>query len=228
MNVRPDALLDGATAAHRAVVATLERDDWDPRAPSRLPGWSVGHVATHIARNADAIRGLYEAGARGEIGDMYPGGREQRVADIDAGADRPRDGLIDDVRSACAALDAAWQSTTDAAWSTGVGRSLVGPLDLSEWPYRRWRETEVHHVDLGLSFTIDDWSEGFLRREWRNCVAGLAERLGGGGCVLEPRDSDRLEIAGGGPTVRGSRRELLGWMLSRTSIDGAPALDTWG
>jgi maleylpyruvate isomerase len=228
MHVRPDALVDGATAAHRCVVATLEHDDWDPRAPSLLPGWSIGHVVTHIARNADAIRGLYEAAERGEVGDMYPGGREQRAADIETGAARARDGLIDDVRSACAALEAAWQSTSDATWSTGVGRSLVAPLELSEWPYPRWRETEVHHVDLGLSFTVDDWSDGFVRREWRNCVASLAERLGGRGCVLTPHDCEPAEIAGGGPAVRGAQRELLGWMLSRATIEGAPALEPWG
>lgn len=31
------------------------------RQPSRLPGWSVGHVLTHLARNADAHTRRLEA-----------------------------------------------------------------------------------------------------------------------------------------------------------------------
>ena len=37
----------------RKAIAGLADDD--VRAPSLLPGWSVGHVLNHIARNADSV-----------------------------------------------------------------------------------------------------------------------------------------------------------------------------
>ena len=46
--------------------------DW--RAPSRLPGWSRGHVATHLARQADALRRLADGAHAGE-----PGGDVRRA-----------------------------------------------------------------------------------------------------------------------------------------------------
>ena len=57
------------------------------RRPSLLPGWSVGHVLTHLARNGDSVVWRLEGAALGELRDQYPGGLEQRREDIDAGAD---------------------------------------------------------------------------------------------------------------------------------------------
>ena len=47
----------GAEGAHARLLALL-RDRagaLDGGAPSRLPDWTVGHVLTHLARNADSI-----------------------------------------------------------------------------------------------------------------------------------------------------------------------------
>src|SRR5437867_2187243 len=52
--------------------------------PSRLPGWTRAEVITHLARNADAMRGMVEAAARGEVGVMYPSA-DARVDGIAAG-----------------------------------------------------------------------------------------------------------------------------------------------
>lgn len=48
---------------HRATTVLLRdtisvTDDQWRGGPSRLPGWSRGHVATHLARNADAFTRL--------------------------------------------------------------------------------------------------------------------------------------------------------------------------
>ena len=58
------------------------------RGPSLLPGWTRGHVLTHLARNAD---GDGQPGAAARTGDgrpMYPGGARGAGADIEAGAGR--------------------------------------------------------------------------------------------------------------------------------------------
>ncbi|HEX5383496.1 MAG TPA: maleylpyruvate isomerase N-terminal domain-containing protein, partial [Propionibacteriaceae bacterium] len=43
------------TATQRLLGDTILVTDEQWRAPSRLPEWTRGHVATHIARHADAI-----------------------------------------------------------------------------------------------------------------------------------------------------------------------------
>lgn len=49
------------------------------REPSGLPGWSRGHVVTHMSRNADAL-GRFVAGVQGgESGEMYPGDRTRAM-----------------------------------------------------------------------------------------------------------------------------------------------------
>ena len=79
----------GAARAHGAVVATLQSlTDEQVGQRSLLPGWTVGHVATHIARNAEGHLRMFDAAMLGQIAEMYPGGREQRTADIEAGAGR--------------------------------------------------------------------------------------------------------------------------------------------
>jgi len=221
-----DAQIAGVAAAHRRLVATLEREPWEPASPSPLPGWSIGHVATHLARNADAVSGILRAVAAGEVGVQYPGGAAQRSADIEAGATRPRTEVLDDVRRAGAALDLELALTPATAWADGRTRSMLEDLPAAAWPMRRWREVEIHHVDLGLSFGWDDWSSPFVAREWTARVAELPARLDRGGCRLDITDEGVSEVAGadGGPTVTGSRRELLAWMLGRATIDGAPTL----
>ena len=51
------------------------------------------------------------------------------------------------------------------------------PEPVVELPFRRWREVEVHHADLGLAeFTIDDWSDGYVRRDLERAEMTWAAR----------------------------------------------------
>lgn len=106
------ATIAGCIAAHRRLEATIASvDDEVVVRPSRLPGWTVGHVLTHIARNADSHGHMLDAAAAGRAVEQYPGGYDQRGHDIEAGAARPADELRADVRSTSAALEAAWDRT---------------------------------------------------------------------------------------------------------------------
>ncbi len=40
--------------------------------PSQLPGWTRGHVLTHLARNADGFRNLMHWARTGTRTPMYP------------------------------------------------------------------------------------------------------------------------------------------------------------
>ncbi|MHB1536709.1 MAG: maleylpyruvate isomerase N-terminal domain-containing protein, partial [Acidimicrobiales bacterium] len=65
-------------AQARLLAALRNLDDGQARLPSRLPGWSVGHVITHLARNADAHARRLAGALQGEDVAKYPGGSAQR------------------------------------------------------------------------------------------------------------------------------------------------------
>jgi maleylpyruvate isomerase len=147
----PHEWIDGCLAAQASLEAGLVGlDDATARAPSLLPGWSIGHVLTHIARNADSVVWRLEGAARGEVRDQYPGGLEQRRDDIAAGAGRPADELKADVRDSSAAVARVVAALPDAAWDapSRTARGVVEPS--RDAVFSRWREVVVHHGDLGL------------------------------------------------------------------------------
>jgi maleylpyruvate isomerase len=138
----------GAQATLLAAIAGLTDDE--ARGPSRLPGWSVGHVLTHLARNADSVVWRLEGAALGELRDQYPGGLEQRAGDIDAGAGRPAAELVTDVRVSAGAVERVMHDLPLAAWDA-LSRTSRGVVeDSREVVLSRWREVVVHHGDIGL------------------------------------------------------------------------------
>lgn len=188
MATRPEIDLAGAARAHRradALAGPLTDDD--VRRPSALPGWTVGHVLTHLARNADGMRGLVDAAARGLVGAMYPGGLDQRAADIEEGAARSAADLAADLAAANAALEASWARLTDDIWVRGKGRVPLGERAVRDLPFTRWREVELHLADLGLpAFVVDDWDPEYVRRELRLQVLGFRSRRPMGDADLPP------------------------------------------
>jgi maleylpyruvate isomerase len=189
----PAALVDGCVVAHAALLADLtDLSDAVARGPSRLPGWSVGHVLTHLARNADSVVWRLEGAARGELRDQYPGGLEQRTADIEAGAGRPASELVLDVRHTADSVERVVADLPVAAWDA-PSRTSRGVVESSrDAVLSRWREVVVHHGDLGLAAVpfppalVDTW----LPRE----LLRLAERT-------DPADLLAWVIGRGDPPV---------------------------
>lgn len=152
-------------AQSRLFARLTSLDDEMVARPSLLPGWTVGHVLTHIARNADgAVRQLRGA-AREEIAEQYPGGMSGRAADIEAGASRSAAELVADVRASGLEVEQAAADVPDDAWER-PGRAVDGSLI----PIRmvlagRVREVEVHHVDLDLGYLPTDWPAEFVAQQ---------------------------------------------------------------
>jgi maleylpyruvate isomerase len=162
--MRPTTDIDGCTASHARLQATIDGlSDDDVRRPSLLPGWTIGHVLTHVARNADSHVRMLEGAARGEVVQQYA--PDQREREIDEGAGRPAVELVEDVRAAHAALEAAWAALADDVWATGLTRVRAGEVPVAQQPLRRWREVEFHHADLGLGFTYADFDPTYVTRE---------------------------------------------------------------
>ena len=82
MSPRLERHLAGAVESHRGLWAMLDElgEAVDPARPSLLPGWTVGHVLTHLARNADSMtRVLVAAGeARADLRTHRERGRGHR------------------------------------------------------------------------------------------------------------------------------------------------------
>ena len=211
-----DEVVAGCAAAHQRLLIDLDPlVDGDVGRPTLLPGWTVGHVLTHLARSADSHIRVFEAAARGESVERYPGGREQRAADIEAGADRPAAEQVADVRRSIWALESIWAQTPIEAWG-GTGLSAGAREPVVDLPFLRWREVEVHHADLGWpAFGIDDWSPGYVRRELERAEMAWAARRPMGMTALPPA------------ALALSPAQRLAWMLGRRSEPGLPAVPQW-
>jgi maleylpyruvate isomerase len=148
----PTVLVDGCGAAQAALLASLDGlSDDAAHGPSLLPDWTVGHVLTHIARNADSVVWRLEGAAVGELRDQYPGGLEQRREEIEVGAGRPASDLVLDVRTTAAAVERVLAELPAAAWDAS-SRTSRGVVESSrDAVLSRWREVVVHHGDLGLA-----------------------------------------------------------------------------
>lgn len=197
-------IITACRAAHDRLRRTMETlTDGTTRRPSQLPGWTVGHVLTHIARNADSHIRMMEAALRGEAVEQYAGGYEERAADIEAGAARPAAVLRDDVRATARALEETWDSMTPRAWE-GTGLAGGRPWPCKDLPFHRWREVEIHHVDLGMSYGYAEWPEDYVRLELPRALAALPDRL---------HDS--------------SQRPFLAWLLGRAEQPDTLDIDGW-
>ena len=213
MSTELDTVLAGCRAAHRRLCDALERVDADVvlGAPTALPGWTVGHLLTHLARNADSFTGLFAAATRGEVGVQYPGGLAQRNGDIEAGSARPAAVVVADVGRSIAELEQAWDDATPQVWAA-TGETVLGATPLDETPARRWREVVVHLHDLalGLGLASDPagWPDDFVRIDLRRMTMMWASRRPMGLTELPPA------ALAAPPSLR------LAWLLGRAEIDG--------
>ncbi|MFD9907236.1 maleylpyruvate isomerase family mycothiol-dependent enzyme [Streptomyces sp. NPDC059063] len=199
-------------ATDRLLAAATALDDTAAAGPSRLPGWTRGHVLTHLARNADALVNVL-AGRP-----MYASA-DVRDSDIERGAPRPLAEQIEDVRLSAArfqdeaALPADWSRTVELR--NGVTDSA------SRVPFRRWIEVELHHVDLGIGYELEDLPDDFVTRE----IDFLTKRFLGNADVPPTHVTDgthawstgRAQESGEKPevTVSGPAPALLGWLAGR-------------
>ena len=177
----PVDTIGAVRAAHGRLHATLDGlTDEVARRPSRLPGWTVGHVLTHLARNADSVTRRLAAAVEGRVVDQYPGGSAGRAAEIEAGAARPAAELVADLRAADDAVDELFGAVPAPVWGRPV-RARGQEVPAVRRAYSRWREVEVHHVDLGLAYAPADWPAGLVERMLPELLAGLPGRAGAAG-----------------------------------------------
>lgn len=224
----PDPVADAAAvrdATGRLLAAVGQLDDATAAKPSLLPGWTRGHVLAHLARNADALLNVF-AGRP-----MYAGA-EARDADIERDAHRGVRPHLADLRESAARLDGAFSAQRESDWERTV-EMRNGVTDRAySLPFRRWIEVELHHVDLGVGYAMDDLPATFIERE----LANMARRFDGhpgiatsielrtedGGSLRTGASQDggaKTVVVAGGPTA------LVAWLTGRSTGTGLSARD---
>jgi maleylpyruvate isomerase len=211
-------------------------DDAAVRSASLLPGWTRGHVLTHVARNADALSNVAGSAVTGEITPMYPS-VEQRDAEIEAGAHRSASDLEADVESSAerllSQLAAVPEDRVDLEVPSGRGPTIA----VSHVPWVRTREVVYHHIDLGAGYTFADVPDSLLRKGLSECPPRLAHASPGVTAVVTFSDGSEEEVVVGDGTVsvRGAAADVLAWLTGRgdgsaLTVDGGPlpTLPSWG
>lgn len=235
MNRQVSATIDAMEASthtlHRSIA---ELDDEQVREPSLLPGWSRGHVLSHLARNADALSNLVTWARTGVETPMYAS-REQRATDIEAGSGRSAAELVRDVTGSDQRLRESMAEVSDEGWETEIrwgkdGRQSAAALI----PKLRRVEVEIHHVDLDLDYTLAHLPSDFVLTLIARTANDLSDRDDLPGFVLVGNDNEgSWTVGGGGPEITGTPPSLLGWLLGRTEGIGLhsdvplPRLGPW-
>jgi maleylpyruvate isomerase len=138
----------------------------------------------------------------------------------------------------------AWSELPGEAWDS-IGLSLSGERTQRAWVWARWREVEVHHVDLGLGYSAAEWPVAFVTRGLEEALAELPERaaqrqrvpagvafrieatdhdrawlvrLTADGAVVERDDSAVAPVDG---AVSGWGCDVLAWLYGRDPHGGA-------
>lgn len=205
MDIDPHDAIELCRQSHRRLLETAGRvDDATARQPSGLPGWTVGHVLTHLARNAEGHTRRLEGALQGNDVPRYPGGSEQRDREIEDGAARSAGELLRDLEESIQVLEDVWARSEQAGWPNA---ELMGDdrFPTTGSPSRRLREVEVHHVDLGLGYQVTDWPDAYVEWDLPSTLARVPGRLVG------DKDAQRL----------------LGWLTGRTSTPEGVALRPW-
>ena len=206
----------GCAESHQRLLQSLDSlTDDQCREPSALPGWTRGHVLSHLARNAESHVHVLQCAARGEVGEQYIGGAKARKEGIESHANDSAELLVNAVRRSIYALEGQWAATNSEGWQGHGVNSAGASIAMSDIVFLRWREVEVHHADLALAFTFADWNSTYVRYELdRQVMMWRASKPMG----LTPVPKIALQLP---------PNERLAWFLGRTEVEGLPKVPSY-
>lgn len=205
------------------LLATATRlTDADVRGPSLCPGWTRGHVLSHLARNADGLHRVCRSILTGEPDTMYDSA-ESRDADIEAGANRSAAELLEDVRSTALALAPDIARVGVEHVGVMIERVPGGPLFPAERvPFMRLREVVWHHVDLDAGYGFADAPDPLVALFLDDAVVRLQSGANPPGLSIHTSEGDSWTVGDGAAQLAGPRQAVLFW-LARGVADGLDA-----
>ncbi|WP_082373484.1 maleylpyruvate isomerase family mycothiol-dependent enzyme [Nocardia sp. NRRL S-836] len=211
-----------------------ELDETAVRGASLLPGWTRGHVVTHLARNADALVNLLTWAKTGVEHQAYTS-RTDRDADIEEGSRRLLQVIKADLDSACQRFDVACRDMPAHAWRSEVSAPKGAVIAASTVPVLRLREVWVHLVDLNTGVTFDDLPADFVVEFLDDAVEQFEGRVEPFTVEVALPDGTQRSWGLNGPpsrsSVSGSASAVLAWLTGRSDGTGVrgelPDLPDW-
>ena len=211
-------LLGDASQRLIRTVDGFHGDDW--AAPSQLPGWTRAHVVAHLALNAEgwshALRGVVGSTDPDEPQAMYDSD-ESRDRDIEELATAEHAELRERLLAGVTLFADALAALTPEAWEARFDRTPGGrSIPVAATPGMRWREVEIHHVDLAAGYAADDWPLPFSE----SVIEAMSKRIDG----TEPFDVKPLDSSGSwcfgegcdhAVVVTGPTAEIAWWLTGR-------------
>jgi maleylpyruvate isomerase len=227
--ITPTALqagLDAGQHSLRGLLAGLTDDA--ARAPSALPGWTRGHVLSHLEGVGLALARQARYALRGERIEVYDGGWAAREAAIEAGHGRSAERLAAALADALDEAAASWGAVGPDDWARPVAYRDGVLFDTGlAW----WRELEIHTADALLGRGPGDWPAPLCA----HLVEFLAPRVPDGTrLTLTATDGPWTWTRGSGTpvAVTGAVTDLAAWLAGRRpagTLTGGPlpALGDW-
>jgi maleylpyruvate isomerase len=212
--------LTGLDVSAQAFIHTVDALTPDELAgPSLLPGWTRAHVVAHVALHGFALAGVLDGLVHDQPVAMYAS-VERRAEQIEELAQAEPSELRERHLAATTAFADAVEAMRDEHWDRHIERVPGG----SSWPAvtvvpTRRREVEVHHADLGTSYTRADWPRDFVADLLDVVVVDHADA---GPFQIRATDLGRDWSVGGdgGPTVMGAGADLGWWLTGRGQGEG--------
>ncbi|MDO5285370.1 MAG: maleylpyruvate isomerase family mycothiol-dependent enzyme [Actinomycetia bacterium] len=228
----PDAAGDTALAAVRRCkmastqrllgdTITISAADWTQ--PTILPGWTRAHLATHLARNADALRQAVQRVVAGEPFQLDP---DDDLRELEAGSRRSPLDLQIDLDTTAGQLTETFSALSQEQWRLPAGDRLT----IADLPLARLNEVVLHHIDLDCGFSFVDLDPRLARWLLAWNVRRRSDLAAGPRITIQSSSGYQAVVGayGGSVPVSGSDANLLGWItgrLSPSAVSGADGLD---
>ncbi len=199
---------------------TLSEQAWQE--PSRLTGWTRAHVATHVARNAEAFVRAVDAVLLGRRGLMYDTDEDRDLA-IERGSERSGLDQQIDLDTTAGRLNRRFnvleQMPVDLMVELRPGELFRAGL----LPLIRLNEVVLHHVDLDCGFEVSQVDPVIARwlLEWNALDAIRDDALPAVRLLSDSGFTVDLGPAGSTTLVEGTDAVLLGWLTGRLNPDEA-------
>lgn len=218
--------MEQVAAATSELLATVDTlDDAALTAASTLPGWTRGHVLTHIARNADSLVNLLLWAHTGVETPQYAS-TALRDADIELGAPRPLAEQRADLVESAERLIGMARVPTAEQWQVEVRTRRGRPLPAYRIPWMRLQELRIHHVDLNAGYLPAQWPADFVAELLAEVAADLGARPDAQPFEIQATDTGFGATVGDGDPdrkVAAPAASLLAWLLGRGADETLPA-----
>jgi maleylpyruvate isomerase len=230
----PDSVVAALESATRRLVRTVDAmEDFQFAEPSLLPGWTRAHVVAHLTLNAEGLAGALEGVREGRTVPMYRS-QEARDGDIEELSGLQPGRLRERFLASTTLIGHGVAELPEELHGERIERTPGSDrvFTAGRVGEMRLREVEIHHADLDLAYTFQDWPSSFAVALLDNRARVHDDPVS---FTARADDLDRTWSFGdGGPTVSGPGCALAWWATGRdpgdllSSDDGqVPQMEAW-